>query len=104
MKVELIYNHGIVHKENYHIEHNEIQKNKDFQQNAHGHLSKINKKIALSIDEDTGKYKIKIYNYLTGEVLDEIPSDLFLKYLKQIKENYENQKYFDVGLFFDKLS
>ncbi|MFN3245503.1 MAG: flagellar protein FlaG, partial [Leptonema sp. (in: bacteria)] len=43
------------------------------------------------VDQDTGKIRIKIYDFLTGEVIQEIPSDKFLDFIKEMKKGIDNE-------------
>ncbi len=51
-----------------------------------------NIKFAYIVDQDTGKIRIKIYNFMTGETIQEIPSEEFLNFLKELKKGISDEE------------
>ncbi len=51
-----------------------------------------NIKFSYIVDQDTGKIRIKIYDFMTGETIQEIPSDEFLNFLKEIKKGISEEE------------
>ncbi len=49
-----------------------------------------NIKFSYHVDQDTGKIRIKIYDFVTGEIIQEIPSDKFLDFIKEMKKGIDN--------------
>jgi uncharacterized FlaG/YvyC family protein len=78
------YTHGKVFEEN----HLKLQK-KELGNNI---------KFSYHVDQDTGKIRIKIYDFLTGEVIQEIPSDKFLDFIKEMKKGIDNDALKKLGL------
>ncbi|GIX42122.1 MAG: hypothetical protein KatS3mg129_1855 [Leptospiraceae bacterium] len=65
-----------------------------------------NIKFSYIVDQDTGKIRIKVYDFLTGEVIQEIPSDKFLDFLKEIKKGLDEDtlkkhELIPTGMFFE---
>ncbi len=89
------------HEEKHRLEqiHNEIiKKNSFFGENI---------KFSYLIDEATGKIKIKIYNFQTGETIQEIPSEKFLKFIKELKSGIDSEvlkrmEFLPAGIFFSE--
>ncbi len=48
-----------------------------------------NIKFSYIVDQDTGKIRIKVYDFLTGETIQEIPSDKFLEFLIELKKGLD---------------
>ncbi|MCS7205209.1 MAG: flagellar protein FlaG [Leptospiraceae bacterium] len=70
-------------------------------------LDSKNIKYSYLVDNDTGKILVRVYNYLTGEVINEIPSEIFLNFIKELKRGFnddELKKYplLPTGLFIEK--
>jgi len=49
-----------------------------------------NIKFSYHVDQDTGKIRIKMYDFVTGEIIQEIPSDKFLDFIKEMKKGIDN--------------
>lgn len=65
-----------------------------------------NVKFSYMVDHDTGKIRIRVYNFLTGETIQEIPSDKFLEFLKELKKGLDDdvikkQGLLPEGIFFE---
>lgn len=64
-------------------------------------------KFSYLVDEETGKIRIRVYNFQTGETIQEIPSEKFLKFIKELKngiseEELRKMEFLPTGIFFDK--
>ncbi len=57
----------------------------------HEHSFTKNIKFSYIVDQDTGKIRIKVYDYMTGETIQEIPSDKFLEFLKELKKGLDHE-------------
>jgi len=49
-----------------------------------------NIKFSYHVDQDTGKIRIKMYDFVTGEIVQEIPSDKFLDFIKEMKKGIDD--------------
>lgn len=75
------------HKNSYSI--HDIQKEK-LHIKKDGQTLSNNIKFSYIVDQDTGKIRIKVYDFLTGETIQEIPSDKFLEFLRELKKGLDN--------------
>ncbi|MFN3605428.1 MAG: flagellar protein FlaG [Leptonema sp. (in: bacteria)] len=64
----------------------------------HNSLFEENIKFSYLVDEETGKIKVRVYNFRTGEVIQEVPSDQFLKFIQELKEGINTKELKDMNL------
>jgi uncharacterized FlaG/YvyC family protein len=113
-KVELNKNNPALAKKDllqYHNDSYKVGPNGDIYQNDHKiplQKSELGRNIKFSyiVDQDTGKIRIKVYDFMTGETIQEIPSDKFLEFLKELKkgideETLKKNEFIPTGLFIE---
>lgn len=97
MEVSKLGTYKEIPLENYKKEMNHFDEKSNLTQ-IHREIHKKNSlfsesvKFSYLVDEATGKIKVKIYNFQTGETIQEIPSEIFLKFIKELKNGIDSEQ------------